>query len=73
MTRDQIKEEIKEMDCLERFEIEALADLIYQANERKVDYTGTDAYKKAAAVIDWLYEADRITLINKLDMRELLL
>ena len=73
MTREQIREAIREMDCLDRKEADALAELIYEANERRTEYTGTDAYKKAAAVIDWMFAADKITFSNKMDLRDLIL
>ena len=61
MTKETIKKALREMDCLEGKEIEALAELIHK-----------DKREEAHAVIDWLFMADRITLENKLDMKDLI-
>lgn len=68
MTREQIAEAIREMDCLEQKEREALAGLLYEAREKQTQ----EAIGKAMAVIDWLYQTERITLINGLEMRDLI-
>lgn len=66
MTKDQIKEAIKEMDCLEEKEASVLAGIILEAAN------GTEEKRKAATtVINFLYNADRITMANKLDMIDL--
>jgi hypothetical protein len=67
MTRTEIKNTLTEMDFLESKETEALADFILNAMERK-----PGAQEKAAAVLDWLYAADRIELKHLLDLRDLI-
>ena len=66
MTKEQIKEAIKEMDCLEEKEAAILAGVIFEAAN------GTEEKRQAAtAVINFLYDADRITMANRLDMIDL--
>lgn len=67
MKRTEIKNMLTEMDFLLTGEMEALADLIYDAMERK-----PGAIEKAAAVLDWLYMADRIEFKHKLDLQDLI-
>ena len=67
MTKETIRKTIKEMDCLDRKEEEEMADLIFEANEKRTE----EAISKAAAILDWLHKTDRITLSNYLDMRDL--
>ena len=68
MTKETIREAIKEMDCLERKETEILADMIFEANEKRTE----EAINKAAEILDWLHKTDRITLSNYLNMRDLI-
>ena len=67
MTRTEIKDMLTEMDALLTGEMEALADMIYDAMEEK-----PGAKEKAAAVLDWLYTADRIEFKHKLDLQDLI-
>lgn len=67
MTREQIREAIIEMDCLNRKEADELATMIFRAAE-----TGKEEDRqKVTAVIDWLYATDSITLLNGLEMKDL--
>jgi len=67
MTQEQIRNAIIEMDCLDRKEANALAGLIFEAME-----TGAkEKIQAAAAVIEFLASADRITLANRMDMLDL--
>ena len=68
MTKETIRKAIKEMDCLDRKETEAMADLIFEANEKRNE----EAINKVADILDWLHKTDRITLSNYLDMRDLI-
>lgn len=67
MTRGQIKEMLAEKDFLLTGEMEALADMIFYAIEDK-----PGAREKAAAVIEWLYAADRIFLNDRNDLLDLI-
>lgn len=67
MTRGQIKEMLAEKDFLLTGEMEALADMIFYAIEEK-----PGAREKAAAVIEWLYIADRIYLNDRNDLLDLI-
>jgi len=67
MTQEQIRNAIIEMDCLDRMEANALAGMIFEAME-----TGAkEKIQAAAAVIEFLASADRITLANRMDMLDL--
>ena len=66
MTKGQIKEMLAEKDFLLTGEMEALADIIFYAIEDK-----PGAREKAAAVIEWLYAADRIFLNDRNDLLDL--
>ena len=67
MTREQIREAIIEMDCLNRKETDELATMIFRAAE-----TGKEEDRlKVTAIIDWLYATDSITLRNGLEMKDL--
>ena len=66
MTKDQIKEAIEQMDCMHEKEASVLAGIILEAAN------GTEEKRQAATtVINFLYNADRITMANKLDMIDL--
>lgn len=67
MTRTEIKETLTEMDFMDSKETEALTDLIWNAMERK-----QGAQEKAAAVLEWLYTADRIEFKHLLDLKDLI-
>ena len=67
MTRKEIKNTLTEMDFMDSKETEALADYIWYAMENK-----PGAKVKAAAVLDWLYAADRIEFKHLLDLRDLI-
>lgn len=67
MTQEQIRKAITEMDCLDGKETNALAGMIFEAME-----TGAkEKIQAAAAVIEFLSSADRITLANRMDMFDL--
>lgn len=67
MTQGQIRDAIIEMDCLDGMEANVLAGLIFEAME-----TGAkEKIQAAAAVIEFLANADRITLANRMDMLDL--
>lgn len=67
MTREQIREAIIEMDCLNRKETDEMATMIFRATE-----TGKEEDRqKVTAIIDWLYATDSITLRNGLEMKDL--
>ena len=67
MTREQIREAIIEMDCLDQKEADTLATMIHKAVE-----TGKEEDRqKATTIIDWLYETYSITLRNWMEMKDL--
>ena len=67
MTQGQIRNAIIEMDGLDRKEANALAVLIFEAMETR----DKEKIQAAAAVIEFLASADRITLANRMDMLDL--
>ena len=68
MKKDEITRAIEEMDCLNRTEVGAMTNLIFEAIEEGTE----EKIDKAAAVIEWLHKTDRITLNNYLDLRDLI-
>ena len=66
MTKEQIKEILKEKDFLMTGETEVLAEMIFDARENK-----PGARERAAAVLGWLYLTDRIYLNDRNDLMDL--